>query len=127
MQYFAARVMYSAYRQGLIKGDVYPFIPVSRYQALAILSRASDIVPRNYKPKPLPFTDTSNTAWYAPYLSYLHEKGLIKGFPDGTFRGNEDLKRDEMAKFVTLFMRLNQHPDISKYGIYYMDFYGLNN
>ena len=122
-KYFAARVLYTAYNHELLKGDVYPFIPVSRFQALAILSRASNIVPSNYQPKPLPFSDTSDAAWYAPTLSYLYERGFIKGFSDGTFRGSEDLKRDELSKFVTLFMKFNQNPDIRKYGQWLDNFY----
>ena len=124
--YFAGRVMYTAYKQGVIRGDIHPFIPISRLQALAILSRLSDIIPSRYEPKILPFSDVSSTAWYAPTLSYLYENGLITGYPDGTFRGHEDLKRSEMAKFVTLFMRLNQNPNISRYGKSVSNLYGLN-
>jgi len=124
--YFAARVMYTAYEQGVVRGDIHPFIPISRLQALAILSRLSDIIPPRYEAKPLPFSDVSPTAWYAPMLSYLYENNLITGYPDGTFRGNEDLKRSEMAKFVILFMKLNQDPNISRYGKSISTLYGLN-
>ncbi len=125
LKYFAARVMYTAYKNGLLKGDVFPFIPVSRLQAISILSRASDILPNGYVPKPLPFSDTSDNTWYSPYLSYLVEQGLIKGFADGTFRGGENLKRDELAKFVTVFMQFNKNPDIQKFSQYLNSYYDI--
>ena len=34
-----------------------------------------------------PLSDVSLKEWYAPYVCYGLQKGIIKGYPDGTFQG----------------------------------------
>ena len=47
------------------------------------------------------FTDVKGT-WYADTVNALAAKGVIKGYEDGTFRGDNSLTR---AEFVTLIVR----------------------
>ncbi len=47
-----------------------------------------------------PFTDTSTTHWAYDAIAELFVKGLIKGYPDGTFKGDRTLTRYEMAMVV---------------------------
>lgn len=47
------------------------------------------------------FTDVKDT-WYADTVNALAAKGVIKGYEDGTFRGDNSLTR---AEFVTLIVR----------------------
>ena len=42
------------------------------------------------------FTDIENT-WYADCASWATYNGYINGFPDGTFRGDENITREQLA------------------------------
>ena len=42
------------------------------------------------------FSDVSFGAWYAPHVGWAVEKGIVSGYPDGTFRPNNLLTVEEM-------------------------------
>ncbi len=46
------------------------------------------------------FPDVPKDEYYAPYVAYLHEKGIIDGYEDGTFGPNNPITRAEIAKIV---------------------------
>jgi len=48
------------------------------------------------------FNDLPTDAQVYPYVNYLVEKGIFKGFPDGTFRAGEGVTRAQTARVVTL-------------------------
>lgn len=48
----------------------------------------------------LPFSDVKESTWYYENLCDLYSKGIINGFEDGTFKGNNTLKKDQMLKLV---------------------------
>ena len=43
------------------------------------------------------FNDVKGTEWYASYIPCAVYFGVINGYPDGTFRGNESVTRAEFA------------------------------
>jgi len=43
------------------------------------------------------FSDVARGAWYFDYLAIAYRYGLIVGFPDGTFRPNQPVTRQEFA------------------------------
>ncbi|HET8999908.1 MAG TPA: S-layer homology domain-containing protein [bacterium] len=47
-----------------------------------------------------PFTDTPANHWAYEALTDLAAKGLIQGYPDGTFKGDRSMTRYEMAMVV---------------------------
>jgi hypothetical protein len=47
-----------------------------------------------------PFADVPPDHWAYDAIAELAAKGLIEGYPDGTFRGNQPLTRFEMAMIV---------------------------
>ncbi len=47
------------------------------------------------------FTDVPSDHWAYDAIEYLAEKGLLEGYPDGSFRGDRELTRNEFA-MVTL-------------------------
>ena len=47
------------------------------------------------------FKDLSDAAWAENYIISLHERGIISGYPDGTFVPNGSLKRAEMSKLLS--------------------------
>lgn len=46
------------------------------------------------------FTDVDESAWYAEAVQSLTDKGIIKGYDDGTFKPSDNVNRAELA--VTL-------------------------
>jgi len=46
------------------------------------------------------FSDVKTTDSFRPYLSYAKQFGIIFGYPDGTFRPNENLKRSEVTSIL---------------------------
>jgi hypothetical protein len=51
------------------------------------------------------FKDVPPDHWAAPAVKELAAKGIMKGFPDGTFRGNQPVTRYELAVTLARFMR----------------------
>lgn len=49
------------------------------------------------------FTDTAKTAWYYDAVTDMAEKGLLKGYEDGTFRPSSTISRGE---FITIISRI---------------------
>ena len=47
-----------------------------------------------------PFRDVPIDAWYAPYVCAAKNFGLVSGYPDGTFRGNNTITFVEAAKIL---------------------------
>ncbi|MCM3715630.1 S-layer homology domain-containing protein [Alkalihalobacillus oceani] len=48
----------------------------------------------------LNFTDTKNGVWYTAPVAALVERGILNGFPDGSFRPNATVTRAEFAVMV---------------------------
>jgi hypothetical protein len=46
------------------------------------------------------FTDVKANDWFAPYVQAAVETGLFKGYTDGTFKPNQTITRQEIAKVV---------------------------
>lgn len=49
---------------------------------------------------PQPFSDVPGPHWAADAIAHLAAKGLLKGYPDGTFKGDRTMTRYEMAELV---------------------------
>ena len=47
-----------------------------------------------------PFVDVPMNHWAYDAVSHLAAKGIIQGYPDGTYRGNQPMTRYEMSMLV---------------------------
>lgn len=54
------------------------------------------------------FTDVQATDWYAGYLAVGEDQGLLRGFPDGTFRPRTPISRVEAAAIVVRALGLTE-------------------
>ena len=52
----------------------------------------------------LDFIDTDTTAWYADSVAWAASVGIVSGYPDGSFRPNKPIQRQELAKVVVEFL-----------------------
>tara|TARA_Y100000310_G_scaffold312396_1_gene359662 strand:+ start:257 stop:1486 length:1230 start_codon:yes stop_codon:yes gene_type:complete len=98
--------------EGIVSGfsDGYgrPNQPLNRVQALKVILEArgaySDRI-ADYKKRmpPIPlFSDVDQSQWYGPYLETAFEKGIVTGYPNGTFQPARALSVEEAA---TMLMR----------------------
>ncbi len=55
--------------------------------------------------QPLEFKDVPPDHWAAAAVREVVAKGIMKGFPDGTFRGDQPVTRYELAVALARFMR----------------------
>ncbi|MGE5380834.1 MAG: chitobiase/beta-hexosaminidase C-terminal domain-containing protein, partial [Methylocystaceae bacterium] len=60
------------------------------------------------------FKDIKSGDSFVPYINYLVNKGVITGFPDGTFRPNEPITRAEMAQMLVKANRLTPNQQAAK-------------
>lgn len=51
-----------------------------------------------------PFKDVKSNSWAYGALNQLQEEGIVTGYPDGTFKGDNTLTRFEMAQIVAKAM-----------------------
>ena len=70
------------------------------------------------------FHDMKNDAWYAKAAAKLSSLGIIKGYEDGSFRGNQTITRAEFTAMAVRFAKIDDtadcsYSDISKTGWQY--------
>lgn len=87
--------------QGSDSGDFRPEDEITREEVSAILERVFD--KRNvyveYEAEPLELTDIEGR-WSTESIKYLMSKGVIKGYPDKTFRPEGKITRQELAAMI---------------------------
>lgn len=83
-------------------------LPINRIDVIRILSLA-DINIRNNMQKfnsMLPFIDTDDLdSKEMILLGHAVEKGIIGGYPDGTFKPTNNLTRAEVSKILSIYMQ----------------------
>ncbi len=52
------------------------------------------------------FSDVAPTDWYHPYVIWAADKGVVQGYPDGTFLPDARILRSEMAAMLARFIRI---------------------
>ena len=94
------------YIQGYPDGSFKPSKSLTRAEATVVLANILNIQPTddNYETK---FSDVKPQQWFYNYVSALTEKGIINGYPDGTFRPNDKITRAEMVTLVVKALGLN--------------------
>ncbi len=50
----------------------------------------------------LPFSDLPTSHWSYPYVQIMHGAGIINGYPDNTFRPDDEFSRAAFAKMLSL-------------------------
>ncbi|WP_102346014.1 S-layer homology domain-containing protein [Bacillus sp. Marseille-P3661] len=88
--------------RGLVSGITdHTFLPnseITRAQFSALILRALGLegtaVSQNH------FSDVEMDKWYAGVVSRAYEEGLVGGFPDGTFKPEAQITRQEMAALL---------------------------
>lgn len=63
--------------------------------------------------KAILFSDTPSTEWYYPYVCVAKDRGVIRGYPDGSFRPANDIAFVEGAKILSNAFSLQANADSS--------------
>ena len=97
----------SAYEREIMLGKddgyFHPEDNITRAELVTVLCRMSDLDYEGDKSN-LTFPDTPKSAWYADYLGWAEKNGLAKGYPDGTFRPDAPITRQEMVEMFGRFI-----------------------
>lgn len=83
---------------------------VTRAEAAIMLGKALGL---NSWRRATPFKDVASNSVASGYIASAASKGIIKGFPDGTFRPEERVTRGQMALFLQRAFKLTETSDIS--------------
>ena len=54
------------------------------------------------------FNDVTDADWFKPYVLVAKKAGYIKGFEDGSFRGNQNLTREQACAIVSRCANLKE-------------------
>ncbi len=112
--YFAYLYIESGFHAGILSGfdlascqaasQPYPCYlpnrPITRAQLTKLVVNAARYpfyTPTGGQPT---FSDVPPGSVFFVSIETAHEKGVINGYPDGTFRPNNPIRRDEMAQIV---------------------------
>jgi len=57
------------------------------------------------------FSDVEPTDWYAPFVGYCHKKGIVSGFPDGTYKPEEYVSEKAFLTMILGAMGYEAGPD----------------
>ena len=93
------------YLYGYPDGSMKPGGDVSRAEVAAIFHRLI-IAGDREMPLAAASPDVSDTDWFYQEVAYLEEYGIIKGYPDGTFRPADPITRAEFATIASRFDKM---------------------
>ena len=105
--WFYANVRY-CWENGLVNGiTATTFSPnayITRGMVVTILYRAEGR-PSTSSPTSLnnPFSDVAEGLWYSDAVKWAADKGIVKGYPDGTYLPNRVISRQEMAAIISRY------------------------
>ena len=90
---------HKAYIFGYPDGTVRPNGEITRAEAAAMLARLLEIESIGSAEVPS-FPDTPS-AWYNKAINAVVQRGIMKGYPDGTFKPNDSITRAEFTQMIS--------------------------
>jgi len=92
------------YLMGYTDGTVRPQAPITRAEAATMFYRLlTDEVRESWQTEKSAFSDVAETDWFFCAVSAMHKGGILKGYPNGTFKPNEPITRAELAAIICRF------------------------
>ncbi len=84
------------YPDGTVKLDQ----NVTRAEFATLLCKTFNIDTENYKDYNIPFKDVSKNDWFYQFVAAAYKEGLIKGYPDGTFKPKRNVTKAEAITMI---------------------------
>jgi hypothetical protein len=82
-----------------------PDDPITRAEAVKVLLETVGVVPE--KVFKTDFSDVKPFAWYGPYVQFAASGDIVGGYENGGFGPDNNLTRGEVAKIVSLMMKMD--------------------
>ena len=103
-----------AYIVGYGDGNVGPDRDMSRAEAAAVFARILSEARGDElsEVRSTSFPDVDPDAWYAGYVAYLEQLGVVVGYDDGKFHAEASITREQ---FVTMCVRLDEWMALETY------------
>ncbi|WP_243299394.1 S8 family peptidase [Bacillus litorisediminis] len=118
-QWFAPHIVY-LYENSILAGTttttMEPDAAITRAMAVAIIGRAIGL---EGEKRSTHFSDVGINNFASGYIQSAYEKGILVGFPDGTFRPGQEVTRAEMAMLIAKAYQLEDatpvaFPDVNQ-------------
>lgn len=81
---------------------------MTREEVVVMFSRLLKNPPQKGQIYPHTFSDVEENRWSITAISYLEQLGIIKGYPDGSFRPDAEITRAEFAAMASKFADLKE-------------------
>jgi uncharacterized repeat protein (TIGR02543 family) len=96
----------SVYELGLMNGTsdtlFSPAMPVTRGMLVTVLHRMEDTPEVE---EPASFSDVSSGTWYTDAVAGAEAEEIVEGYPDGTFKPNQNVSRQELATVLLRYAK----------------------
>ncbi len=102
------REVISGYPDGTFK----PERGVSRVEALKLIFAGLEAVVPDPETLHFLLEDLFPDQWYAPYVAHAINQGVVKGYPDGTFKPAQTVNKAEFAKMLVLGLNIDMDMDV---------------
>ena len=97
---------HKAYMFGYDDGNFGPEDNMTREEVTAMFARLLKDYPRDRCSYQMPYSDVSKKNWSYEAIGFMTEKGMVKGYQDGSFRPKAPVTRAEFAAMASRFDRL---------------------
>lgn len=91
--------------QGYPDGTIRPNDPLNRAEALKMVMLSLKM--NTEEATEDPFSDVKISDWYGPFIAQAKTKGIISGYPDGSFRAEQYVNRAEFIKMSTTGLNIS--------------------
>ena len=81
-----------------------PNLTMTRAMFVTVLGRMANVDTANYDGSS--FRDVPKNFWCGAYVEWAADNGIVSGYGDGSFRPNNPVTREQMAKILYNFARL---------------------
>lgn len=100
---FIARASHAGIIDGYPDGTFAPDQPVTRMEMTAMLARSLNMSGKSRGA--VPFNDVDNDYWGTPLLKQMKAEGWIGGYPDGSYRPDQQATRAELVMLLSNILR----------------------
>lgn len=98
---------HAQYMIGYKDGTFKPENKMTREEVAVMFSRLLKNPPTKGRVYGLNFSDVKGDRWSVTAISYMSDLGILKGYPDGTFKPEAPITRAEFAAMAAGFAKLN--------------------
>ncbi len=96
-----------AYISGYSDGTFRPDKKLTRAETAVIISKLLKSQFESGKDYSGTFTDVSENSWYADYIGFTAQNGIMNGYGDGTFRPDKEITRAELLAVMAKLESVN--------------------